>query len=59
VLLANVSMGVEAAHIKWHQFGGPDVEANGFALCALHHALFDRGTFTVDPSGRIELSEQL
>jgi putative restriction endonuclease len=59
VRLGSVSLGIEAAHIKWHQAGGPDVEANGFALCALHHKLFDRGAFTVSASGRVELSEQL
>jgi putative restriction endonuclease len=55
----SVSLGIEAAHIKWHQAGGPDVEANGLALCALHHKLFDRGAFTVSASGRVDLSEQL
>jgi putative restriction endonuclease len=59
VQLGSVSLGIEAAHIKWHQAGGPDVETNGFALCALHHKLFDRGAFTVSASGRVELSEQL
>ena len=59
VRLGTVSLGIEAAHIKWHQAGGPDVEVNGLALCALHHKLFDRGAFTVSASGRVELSEQL
>jgi putative restriction endonuclease len=59
VRLGSVSLGIEAVHIKWHQAGGPDVEPNGFALCALHHKLFDRGAFTVSASGRVELSEQL
>jgi putative restriction endonuclease len=59
VRLGGVSLGIEAAHIKWHQAGGPDVETNGLALCALRHKLFDRGAFTVSASGRVELSEQL
>jgi len=59
VRLGSLSVGIEAAHIKWHQAGGPDVEPNGLALCALHHKLFDRGAFTVSATGRIELSEQL
>ena len=33
VRLGSVSLGIEAAHIKWHPAGGPDVEANGLA-CA-------------------------
>ena len=36
---------LEAAHIKWHQAGGPDTEVNGLALCVLHHKLFDLGAF--------------
>ena len=35
--------GVEAAHIKWHAYGGPDEIRNGLALCSLHHKLFDLG----------------
>ncbi len=58
VRLGSVSLGIEAAHIQWHQ-AGPDVEVNGLALCALHHKLFDRGAFTVSGAGRVELSEQL
>jgi putative restriction endonuclease len=46
VRLGHSLVGVEAAHIKWHQAGGPDVENNGIALCSMHHKLFDRGVFT-------------
>ena len=37
------SVGVEAAHIRWFNFGGPDTLDNGLALCSLHHKLLDRG----------------
>ena len=47
VRIGNTLVGLEAAHIKWHQAGGPDTEVNGVALCSLHHKLFDRGAFTV------------
>jgi len=40
-------VGLEAAHIRWFQAGGPDIEPNGLALCSLHHKLFDLGVFTV------------
>ena len=46
--IGQVSAGLEAAHIQWHHVGGPDVEPNGLALCALHHKLFDLGAFTVE-----------
>ncbi len=42
--------GLEAAHIQWHHVGGPDIEQNGLALCALHHKLLDLGAFTVEPT---------
>lgn len=48
---------LEAAHIKWHQAGGPDVEVNGLALCSLHHKLFDRGAFTLSEGLEILVSE--
>ena len=45
--LGNVDIGLEAAHIRWHQAGGTDDEPNGLALCVMHHKLFDRGAMTV------------
>jgi len=49
---------LEAAHIKWHQAGGPATETNGLALCTMHHKLFDRGAFTVGPERRILVAEE-
>lgn len=50
IRLDTTVIGLEAAHIKWFQAGGPDVEPNGLALCALHHKIFDLGAFTIEPS---------
>ncbi len=47
VRLGSVSIALDAAHIRWHQAGGPETEDNGFALCVLHHQAFDLGAFTV------------
>ena len=58
VRVGNTLVALEAAHIKWHQAGGPDVEENGIALCALHHKLFDRGAFTVSPGLLIQVSDR-
>jgi putative restriction endonuclease len=52
VRLGHILVGVEAAHIQWHQAGGPDEENNGLALCSMHHKLFDRGVFTIDHETR-------
>ena len=45
--IGDIPAGIEAAHIMWHQAGGPDIESNGLALCTLHHKIFDLGGFTV------------
>lgn len=58
VRLGHFPIALEAAHIKWHQAGGPDVEVNGIALCALHHKLFDRGAFTLSDKMKILVSAQ-
>lgn len=56
--IGNVTAGLEAAHIRWFQAKGPDVEANGLALCALHHKVFDLGAFTIVPDGlRVVVSQ--
>ncbi len=59
VQLDNKDVGLEAAHIKWHQAGGPDTENNGLALCSLHHKLFDRGVFTISKGYRILVSQKV
>ncbi len=57
VRLGSVSIALDAAHIRWHQAGGPDEESNGLALCVLHHKTFDLGAFTV-ADGVLLVSEQ-
>ena len=57
VRIGNMSVGLEAAHIKWHQAHGPNEERNGLALCSLHHKLFDRGVFTLSNSMSVIVSE--
>lgn len=57
VRLGNNLVGIEAAHIKWFQAGGPDTEENGIALCSMHHKLFDRGVFTLSDTKEILVAE--
>lgn len=59
IRLGPSSLAIEAAHIMWHQAGGPDVVQNGLALCVLHHKLFDRGAFALSDARVIEVSEHL
>jgi putative restriction endonuclease len=41
-------VGLEAAHIRWVHFGGPNQVSNGLCLCSLHHKIFDLGVLTID-----------
>src|SRR5690606_11094939 len=59
VRLRHQLLALEAAHIMWHQAGGPDVEVNGLALCATHHKLFDMGAFTVTEEMRMLVSDEV
>lgn len=58
VRLGSVSIALDAAHIRWHQAGGPDQESNGLALCVLHHKTFDLGAFTLNQDGVLLVSDQ-
>jgi putative restriction endonuclease len=58
VRLGSVSIALDAAHIRWHQAGGPDEESNGLALCVLHHKTFDLGAFTVNHDGVLLVSDK-
>lgn len=51
-------VGLEAAHVRWFTYDGPDSLDNGVALCALHHKLFDRGALGLTEDYRIVVSDQ-
>ncbi len=55
--LAGATAGLDAAHVRWFSFGGPDDVDNGLALCVLHHKLFDLGAIGLDDRLRVEVSE--
>lgn len=59
VRLRHQLLALEAAHIMWHQAGGPDVEVNGLALCSTHHKLFDMGAFTVTAELKMLVSDEV
>ena len=58
VKLGKFPSAIEAAHIKSHKVGGPDIEGNGIALCAIHHKLFDQGAFTLNSNRQILVSKK-
>ncbi|MEU2923480.1 phosphorothioated DNA-binding restriction endonuclease [Streptomyces sp. NPDC007251] len=53
-----VPVGLEAAHVRWWAFGGPDEIDNGLCLCSLHHKLFDKGVLGVGEDQRILVSQR-
>ena len=59
IKLDEKSLALDAAHIKWHAAGGPDIVPNGLALCSLHHRVFDKGGLTVDRDLLIRISERV
>ena len=54
--LGGASAGIEAAHVRWFSFGGPDALDNGLGLCVLHHKLFDLGVLGLDAAMRVQVS---
>jgi putative restriction endonuclease len=57
--LGNALLGLDAAHIQWHAYQGPDHVSNGLALCSLHHVAFDRGALGLDEGLRMCVSQDL
>ena len=51
--------GLEAAHIRWIQYSGPNSVDNGLCLCRMHHVALDRGAITVNAEGEIDVSPRL
>lgn len=58
VRLGDQLIGLEAAHIRWHNKGGPDITPNGLALCALHHKLFDFGLLGFSEEAKLLVSRK-
>jgi len=54
--LAGVPLGVQAAHVKWHSYDGPDSVSNGVALCSFHHLALDTGALGLDGAQRVIVS---
>lgn len=55
--LGGAPVGIEAAHVRWFTFGGPDSPDNGLALCSLHHKLLDRGVLGLADSETVVVSD--
>ncbi|MGY0068385.1 phosphorothioated DNA-binding restriction endonuclease [Streptomyces sp. QTS137] len=53
-----VPVGLEAAHVRWWAFDGPDDVDNGLCLCSLHHKLLDKGVLGIGEGHRILVSQR-
>lgn len=54
--LGNEAVGLDAAHVRWWAFEGPDDLGNGLCLCGFHHQLLDRGVLGLTADGRVNVS---
>ncbi|MEU8119109.1 phosphorothioated DNA-binding restriction endonuclease [Spirillospora sp. NPDC049024] len=54
--LNGTAVGLDAAHVRWWAFDGPDDISNGICLCALHHKLFDKGALGIADDRRVTVS---
>ncbi|GAA2760150.1 phosphorothioated DNA-binding restriction endonuclease [Actinopolymorpha rutila] len=54
--IGGATVGIDAAHVRWFAFDGPDSLDNGLALCTLHHKLFDLGAVGLTAELTIQVS---
>lgn len=57
-MLGGVAVALDAAHVRWWAFDGPDSVDNGICLCALHHKLFDKDVLGMDQQRTITVSRE-
>jgi putative restriction endonuclease len=57
--LADILLGLEAAHVKWRAYDGPDTVSNGMALCSFHHTAFDAGALSLSDNLRVLVSSEV
>jgi putative restriction endonuclease len=50
------AVGLDAAHLRWWAFDGPDSVDNGLCLCSFHHKLLDRGVLGVTQNHEVAVS---
>ena len=54
--LGTEAVGLDAAHLRWWAFEGPDTVENGLCLCSFHHKLLDRGVLGVSEDHEVAVS---
>jgi putative restriction endonuclease len=56
--LGATTVALDAAHVRWHAFDGPDDLENAVCLCTLHHKLFDLGAIGISDERSVAVSAQ-
>lgn len=56
--LRSDTVGLDAAHVRWWAFDGPEDVTNGLSLCAFHHRLFDRGVLSLTAERTVTVSQE-
>lgn len=54
--LGTEAVGLDAAHVRWWAFEGPDTVDNALCLCSMHHKLLDRGVVGIDQRNTVAVS---
>jgi putative restriction endonuclease len=54
--LGTDAVGLDAAHVRWWAFDGPDTVDNGLCLCSFHHKLLDRGVLGIADDHAVSVS---
>ncbi|MDF1665316.1 MAG: HNH endonuclease [Planctomycetota bacterium] len=56
VTMNGISLGLEAAHVRWACHDGPSTVDNGVCLCAFHHKALDRGALGITEDHRVRIA---
>lgn len=54
--LGTEAVGLDAAHVRWWAFDGPDSIDNALCLCSFHHKLLDRGVVGIGDDHTMDVS---
>jgi putative restriction endonuclease len=54
--LGSDAVGLDAAHVRWWAFDGPDSVENALCLCSFHHKLLDRGVLGIADDRTVAVS---
>ncbi len=56
--LGTEAVALDAAHVRWWAFDGPDTMENGICLCSMHHKLLDRGVVGISDDLTVAVSSR-